>query len=210
MPPARSLQRDDIVETAITILERDGVEGLSMRRLAIELDSKPMTLYHYVPNKSALLSLALSEIAARIPWVTPTGNPRDRMVIIAMDMFDKLREIPWIVSILSQGTNVGTPALALADEFFTAAAELGVNEQDTLDLWRAVWYLVVSELQWLDTLAHRNADDQSWHEKMDPVQVAHLPRVAAIIPRWRELSAGFDIRRAIEAQIDGVIARAQR
>ncbi|GAB19307.1 putative TetR family transcriptional regulator [Gordonia effusa NBRC 100432] len=209
MPPTRSLQRDDIVDTAIAILQRDGVDGLSMRRLAVELDSKPMTLYHYVPNKSALLSLALSEVAGRIPWATPTGPPRERMVIIATDMFDKLREIPWIVGILRQGTNVGTPALALANEFFTAAAELDINEQDTLDLWRAVWYLVVSELQWLDTLANRAPDDKSWHEKMDPAQVAHLPKVAAIIPRWRELSDGFDIQRAIEAQIDGVIARAK-
>lgn len=210
MPPTPSLQRDDIVETAIAILKRDGVAGLSMRRLAVELNSKPMTLYHYVPNKSALLSLALSGVAARIPWTTPTGPPRERMITVAMDMFEKLREIPWIVAILREGTNVGTPALALANEFFTAAAELGVDDQDTLDLWRAVWYLVVSELQWLDTLARRAADDQSWHEKMDPAEVAHLPRVAEIIPRWAELSGRFDIRRAIEAQIDGVVARAQR
>ncbi|NMO02677.1 TetR family transcriptional regulator [Gordonia sp. TBRC 11910] len=207
MPPARSLQRDAIIETAIAILERDGVEGLSMRRLASELNSKPMTLYHYVPNKSSLLSLALSEVAARIPWTTPTGHPRDRMVTIAMDMYDKLGDIPWIVSILRRGTDVGTPALVLANEFFTAAAELGLDEQATLDLWRAVWYLVVSELQWLDTLAQRAPDEVSWHQKMDPAEVAHLPRVAAIMPVWPRLSAGFDIRRAIEAQIDGVVAR---
>jgi AcrR family transcriptional regulator len=210
MPPTPSLQRDDIVEAAIRILERDGVDGLSMRRLAVELGSKPMTLYHYVPNKSVLLSLALSEVAAAIPWQTPTGSPRERMVTIAMDMYDKLGDIPWVVAILRLGTNVGTPALALADQFFSAASELDLDDQSTLDLWRSVWYLVVSELHWRDVMAQRSADDRSWYESMDPAEVADLPRVAAILPRWGELSREFDLRRAVEAQIDGVVARVGR
>ena len=60
MPAARSLHLDEIVEAAIRILEREGPDALSMRRLAVDLGTKPMTLYNYVPNKSALLGLALS------------------------------------------------------------------------------------------------------------------------------------------------------
>ncbi|ROZ98283.1 TetR/AcrR family transcriptional regulator [Gordonia sp. OPL2] len=207
MPPTPSLQRDDIVDAAIRILERDGVDGLSMRRLAVELGSKPMTLYHYVPNKSVLLSLALSDIAARIPWQSPTGPPRTRMVTIVMDMYDKLGAIPWVVAILRLGTNVGTPALALADEFFAAASEIGLDDQDTLDLWRSTWYLVVSELHWQDVMSRRGADDRSWYETIDPAEVADMPQVSALLPRWGELSRAFDLHRAVEAQIDGVVAR---
>lgn len=59
MPPVPSLSRDEIVDAAIRIIGAEGVDKLSMRRLATELDSKPMTLYHYVDNKAALLQLVL-------------------------------------------------------------------------------------------------------------------------------------------------------
>lgn len=199
------LDRDRIVAAAVTMLERDGVAGLSMRKLAAELGTKPMSIYHHVPNKSALLSLALSEIAAHIPWEPPTGAPRERMIHIAMDMYLKLTDIPWIVAILREGTNVGTPALALADQFITAANELGLDDQHALNLWCGVWYLVSSELQWHDSVAHRTDEQRSWFETMDPDSVAALPAVARILPDWREYSAGFDLREAITAQIDGAI-----
>ncbi|MFM9379368.1 TetR/AcrR family transcriptional regulator [Gordonia sp. VNK21] len=210
MPPARSLQRGDIVDAAIAILESEGVAGLSMRRLAARLDSKPMTLYPYVGNKSTLLSLALSEVAARIDWTTPTGPPRERMVTIGMDMFVRLGEIPWIVSILQQGTNIGTPALGLADRFFDAAHEAGLDDRQAFETWRGVWYLIVSELQYRGAVAARGPDEQSWFETIDPADVADLPHVTRILPHWPDLSGGFDVRRTVENQVDGAIARAAR
>lgn len=206
MPAPRSVDRQTIVDVAAVILERDGLEGLSMRRLATELGSKPMTLYHHVPNKSELLSMVLSQIAADIPWESPTGPPRDRMVRVAVDMYDKLSELTWIVPILRAGTNIGTPALALADRFISAARELGADELAALSLWRSVWYLVSSELMWHSTLAGRQAGEQSWFEQVDPTELEAMPVVAAALPRWAEYSAAYDLTAAIEAQIDGAIA----
>ena len=51
MTNSASLNRTRIVDAAVSLLEHEGAAGLSMRRLAEVLDSKPMTLYHYVPNK---------------------------------------------------------------------------------------------------------------------------------------------------------------
>ncbi|GAC68974.1 TetR/AcrR family transcriptional regulator [Gordonia soli] len=207
MPPVPALDRATIVDTAVEILERDGVDGLSMRRLATALGSKPMTLYHYVPNKSALLSMALSEIASRIPWQAPAGEPRDRMVGIAVDMYVKLGEIPWIVAILRQGTNIGTPALVLADQFLTAGTEAGLDELAAVSLWRSVWYLVASELQWQHTLAARAADERSWFESIDPTELDHVPTIQAMIRDWADFSGRYDLRSAISDQIDGALSR---
>ncbi len=206
MAPIPSLQRETIVDAAIGILEREGAAGLSMRRLASDLDSKPMTLYHYVPNKSALMAMALSEVAARIPWAVPVGPPRDRMVAIVMDMHDRLAEIPWIVSILQQGTVVGTPALRLADRFFDAAVELGFDDQRAVNLWRATWHLVAGELQLQGTLAAREPGERSWHEKINPDDVADMPNVARLMGSWAEMSSRFDLRAVVSDQIDGAIA----
>lgn len=128
------------------------------------------------------------------------------MITVAMDMYEKLSEIPWIIAILRQGTVTGIPALAIVDRFFTAAAELGADEQTALDLWRAVWFLVISQIQWEGAIAARKPDERSWYEDLDPADLEAVPRVAAILPRWGQLVAGFDLSRAIGAQIDGMLA----
>ncbi|UEA61618.1 TetR/AcrR family transcriptional regulator [Gordonia otitidis] len=207
MPAARSLHLDEIVEAAIRILEREGPDALSMRRLAVDLGTKPMTLYNYVPNKSALLGLALSEVAARIPWDAPSGAPRERMISVAVDMYEKMRGIGWLVPILRDGTTVGTPALALADTFLAAALELGMTPTAALSTWRSVWYLVASELQWQDTLSRRSAEEKSWFERIDATELDDYPTIRSLLPAWPRYSAGFDLRDAITAQVDGMLAR---
>ena len=44
-----------VVETALALVDRDGLDRLSMRRLGAELGVDPMAVYHYIPNKAALL-----------------------------------------------------------------------------------------------------------------------------------------------------------
>ena len=60
------LSRERILKTALHIVDEEGLEGLSMRRIAGELNATPMALYNHVPNKDALLAgvvgLLLDEI----------------------------------------------------------------------------------------------------------------------------------------------------
>jgi AcrR family transcriptional regulator len=58
----RALSRDAIVEAALALLERDGLAGLSMRRLADELGTGAASLYWHVRDKEELLSLLLDRI----------------------------------------------------------------------------------------------------------------------------------------------------
>ncbi len=66
--PARRtpLSRDRVVDAALHIVDTEGIEALSMRRLAQALDREAMSLYHYATNKAALLEgvveLVLSEL----------------------------------------------------------------------------------------------------------------------------------------------------
>jgi AcrR family transcriptional regulator len=67
------LTREKIVEKALEILDADGVEGLSMRRLGDALGVEAMALYHHFPNKDAILDGVL----ARIMEETGPGLPLD-------------------------------------------------------------------------------------------------------------------------------------
>ncbi len=65
------LTREKIVEKALEILDADGVEGLSMRRLGDALGVEAMALYHHFPNKDAILD----GLAARIIEETGPAMP---------------------------------------------------------------------------------------------------------------------------------------
>ncbi|WP_200849247.1 TetR/AcrR family transcriptional regulator [Curtobacterium sp. 18060] len=203
-----SIDRDTIVRTARRMLEQDGVDALSMRRLATELGSRPMSLYYYVPSKDDLLLAVLEAVAAEIPWAAPSAGtePRDRMLQVVVDMADRLRDVGWVVDVLRAGTHVGIPALALADRFIGAARQAGATAQQALDTWRACWYLVASELQWQRSLQLRGPEDASWYERVDPADLADVPEVRTLIGEWSSLSAHFDLEAVLAAQIDGAIA----
>ena len=80
------LTKDGIYAMALQLIDADGVEALTMRKLATALDANPMSLYHHVPNKEALLHGVAARVGSQfregqredIPW-------QDRMRQLALD-----------------------------------------------------------------------------------------------------------------------------
>jgi AcrR family transcriptional regulator len=72
-PDRRPLTREAIVDAGLELLERDGIAGLSMRKLARELDTGAASLYWHVRDKEELLSLLLDRIVgeAEVPDPDP-------------------------------------------------------------------------------------------------------------------------------------------
>ncbi|MER5636622.1 TetR/AcrR family transcriptional regulator C-terminal domain-containing protein [Kitasatospora sp. NPDC002227] len=56
------LSRQQILDAALGLVDRDGLKGLTMRSLGEELGVEAMTLYHYVPNKDALLDGLVEQV----------------------------------------------------------------------------------------------------------------------------------------------------
>ena len=61
---AGPLTRGQVVATALQIIDNDGVEALSMRRLARALGRDPMALYRHAENKTALLDAVVETVLA--------------------------------------------------------------------------------------------------------------------------------------------------
>ncbi|MFF2274590.1 TetR/AcrR family transcriptional regulator [Agromyces sp. NPDC058126] len=65
-PPRRTVSRDDLTEAAIALVERDGLDALTMRRLAAELDRAPMSLYTHVRNRDDLVDAIVARLIERL------------------------------------------------------------------------------------------------------------------------------------------------
>lgn len=65
------------MRTGLRILDRDGLDALTMRRVAKELDTGPASLYVYVANRDDLMAAMLDAALAQVPLprTTPTTVP---------------------------------------------------------------------------------------------------------------------------------------
>jgi AcrR family transcriptional regulator len=73
--PPHPLSRDRLLEAAIRVADRGGVEAITMRRVAQELGVEAMSLYHHVPNKDAVLDGVVDLVFAAIEL--PTADTAD-------------------------------------------------------------------------------------------------------------------------------------
>jgi AcrR family transcriptional regulator len=65
------LSRDAIVDAAMTVLDAEGLDGLSMRRIAQELNTGPASLYAHVSNRDELEELVFDRIVGEVPRPEP-------------------------------------------------------------------------------------------------------------------------------------------
>jgi AcrR family transcriptional regulator len=94
-PAKAPLSREAIVEAAMAVLATDGVERLTMRRLAADLDTGPASLYVYVRNTTALHALVLDRLLADIDVVWDGRNDwRERLQELLTDYIDLLAQHP--------------------------------------------------------------------------------------------------------------------
>jgi AcrR family transcriptional regulator len=97
------LSRDRIIRAAIELADAEGIDGVSMRRLAEELDAAPMALYRHVANKDDLLDGMIDLVFAELAFPTGSGW-RAAMHERAVGMRQALLRHPWAVGMMEGGT----------------------------------------------------------------------------------------------------------
>jgi AcrR family transcriptional regulator len=130
--PARSrtgqptLSRDQIVRAALELLDAEGTEGLSMRRLAAKLGSGATSLYWYVANKDELLDLVLDEVMGEVPLSAPAGGDwRDEARAVVHGLRDTILRHPWLSTVLGMRPAIGPKAGELSERVIALLTRAG-------------------------------------------------------------------------------------
>ncbi|PZU45486.1 MAG: TetR family transcriptional regulator [Microbacterium sp.] len=103
--PGLSTQR--VVSEAIRIADGEGVDGLSMRRLAAALGAGAMSLYHYVANKEELLDAMIDVVFDEIELPSLDVDWKVAMRAEAVSARDVLARHPWAISLMESRTSPG-------------------------------------------------------------------------------------------------------
>src|ERR1700729_3044155 len=101
-PRDAAITRDTVLATALAIIDRDGADALSMRRLAAALGRDPAILYRHAPNKAALLDGVTETVLAQLhvnpadpDWVAQLRTvARDYRRLALAPHHHRLRQVP--------------------------------------------------------------------------------------------------------------------
>ncbi|TYB56535.1 TetR/AcrR family transcriptional regulator [Nonomuraea sp. PA05] len=213
-----SLSREQIVAAALRLLDEDGLDALSMRKLGSVLNAGATSMYTHVTNKDELIELVVDEVYGEVE--VPPGDWREALAGCARSMRATLLRHPWIVSVLGEagvaylGPNVlrlSERMLAVLEEggFALEAADRAVNT--------VVAYVIgaaTSEAAWLTTLARSGRSEQEWAEALWPAAEAAVrdhPRLRGLYAGQRGQDRGRtraeEFEDGLACVLDGVASR---
>jgi AcrR family transcriptional regulator len=172
--PRPSLSGEQIVAKAIELADRDGLGGLSMRRLADELGITAMSLYGYVPSKAELLDVMADRAYGGINFHGDPAEPwRARLAALAQQHWAILLSHPWLLHISASRPLLGPNMTALYEAELAAVDGLGLTDID-MDLIVSLLDDYVrgagrGAAEAAEAQARTGMSDQQWWETYGPL-----------------------------------------
>jgi AcrR family transcriptional regulator len=126
------LSRERVLETAVALADRHGLDWLSMRKLAEELGVAAMTLYYYVPNKDELIDGMIDIVFGEIEPPSLELDWKEAMRRRALSTRAALNRHRWAVGNMEGRTNHGASNLRLHDAVLGCLRAAGFSIEMTV------------------------------------------------------------------------------
>jgi AcrR family transcriptional regulator len=122
---------DRIVAAAVDLADTEGLDALSMRRVAERLGVGTMSLYTHVPGKAELLDAMVDAVHAGTPRPDDVpGGWRGRLTRIAHDNRDLLLRHPWLLDVSTHRAVLGPHVAAKYDYELRAVDGIGLTDPE--------------------------------------------------------------------------------
>jgi AcrR family transcriptional regulator len=210
-PPATS--RAQILAAARRLIDRDGWESLTIRRLAAEIGVGATTLYHHVRDKEDLLVELVNAHTDQVARPDLPGDPRDRIIVAATTMHDALAAWPWGAEVLTSDGylgRLGDSALWFVETIVAGAVDYGCTPLQAVDVFRSIWYYTVGEILVRARTDRRRADvgDADLQFSLRNLDPSRHPHLAAIGDQW-PVQASIDLYpQVLRVFVDGLLTQA--
>jgi AcrR family transcriptional regulator len=123
-----ALTRSAVVRAAIAVADSDGLDAVSIRRVAADLGARPMSLYTHIASKDDLLDLMANEVIAEVLVPEPLPEHwRDALAGIARYSYTTYVAHPWVLEAFSRRPRIGPNVLRHAEQSATAVAALELD-----------------------------------------------------------------------------------
>jgi AcrR family transcriptional regulator len=165
--PAPPLSLDRIVDEAISLVDTEGADALTMRRLAVRLGTSTMSTYHHVPDKQALIEAVAERIIAGLEQPPDDVEWTDAVRLMAASFRSLTHAHPAVFQVLLSGQR--PVALTRTAEGVVHRLEAaGFSSADALATFRTfIRYLIGSTVLEADNPADRGQQDDTFRHGLD-------------------------------------------
>ncbi|WAL64955.1 TetR/AcrR family transcriptional regulator C-terminal domain-containing protein [Amycolatopsis cynarae] len=201
MPRPRSLTPAQIATAALAVLDRDGLEGLSMRTVAKELGVGTMSLYRYVTDRGQLEGLIVDQVLRTVPLdLPPRTSARERLVLFADRIRHAVGEHPGTVPLLLAHRHLSPASRQWGEAVLGVLAEAGISGRERVLTFRAYLSYVLGALQ----TDHFSPLSGPGTAALGELPEADFPFLAGAAREARHISAQEEFRHGLDLLLRGL------
>ncbi|REE94950.1 TetR/AcrR family transcriptional regulator C-terminal domain-containing protein [Thermomonospora umbrina] len=167
-----------IIDTAIELIEREGPQALSMRRVGNELGVAAMSLYNHVAGKEAVLDGVADEILAGLDVRAGGDDWRDRVRALAHAFRRAAHERPRCMSVVLSRSMDWTRGLPVIEQMLTIGEQAGFERETAVRVMRTFISYVMGTLMreegTVDRLQNVARDRDRIADLVDPARFPHV------------------------------------
>ncbi|MFG2949469.1 TetR/AcrR family transcriptional regulator C-terminal domain-containing protein [Streptomyces adustus] len=128
--------REAITAAAVALADAEGLEAVTMRKVAAQVGAGVMSLYSYAPDKETLLHLMVDRVSGELPTTTVlTGDWRADLKAIAHLQRDHMLRHPWLPAALSTRRVPGPNTLAFLERALAALRPSGLDGAAKMEIF---------------------------------------------------------------------------
>lgn len=198
------LSTQAIVGAAVAVADADGLDAVSIRRVAALLGVRPMSLYTHIASKDELLDLMANELVGLMLLDSlPEGGWRSQLTALARRAHATFVAHPWVLAAFARRPRPGPNASLHAKQMARAVAALGLAPSDMWALLGIVDDYVLGHALRVATRGVGRDIDAS----MTTSDLVELPELAALpeVVLARDTADSFET--GLQAVLDGVERR---
>ena len=135
-PSRPRVTREEMVRLALDILDKDGIDGLAMRRLAERMRIRAASLYNHVTGKGELLTLIADAICGELAEITAGGDWRAQLETVAIRFRHVLLSHQDGARVLASTAPIGPNRLQIIESVLNALVRAGFSDAEATD---AAW-----------------------------------------------------------------------
>ncbi|PQP14499.1 TetR/AcrR family transcriptional regulator [Rhodococcus opacus] len=214
VPDSGPITRQRILTAALEIIDRDGIDALSMRRLGKALGRDPMTLYRHAPNKAALVDAVVESVLEQLEVDTDDGNWATQLREVARGFRRLALDHPHVVPLLVTrplSTPLGLRPLGTLrplENILTLLTRAGFTATDALHVYRALFGFlhghVLNELQ--ELVEQPDEHDDLLRLGLHRLPIGDFPLLRGLATVLASYDGAAELERGLDILITGLTA----
>ncbi|MFC5149893.1 TetR/AcrR family transcriptional regulator [Streptomyces aureoversilis] len=205
-----AFSRQAITTAAVALADAEGLEAVTMRRVAAQVGAGVMSLYNYAPDKETLLELMVDHVSGELPATDPlTGDWRTDLKAIGHLQRALMLRHPWLPAALSSRRSLGPRTLAFLERALAALRPTGLDGAAKLEVFAQLTGFVAAHVAHeIAQAATAQSPDRAAAEARYLAAVVadgHHPELAeALAAPGRPLTPEATFTRFLDRLIDGL------